>query len=149
MKSSLQTYYVFLIFLAFGLFSCNQQAQAPKNMSELLTAHKWQLTYETGLNLPSESLQDNIMELAPNGELIYYEDREKVNLFTKNRWELSDDGQKIIEILPDGNRIESEIVEVSDKILKLTYEEPDGLGGTTKVIEKYERFTPRPAASLP
>ncbi len=149
MKYYLPTLSISCIFIILGLFSCNQQAQAPKNLSELLTAHKWQLTFEEGLNLPSESLRDNIIELAPSGELIYYEDKEKVNLFTKNRWEISKDGQKIIEILPDGSRIESKIIEVSDKVLKLTYEEPDGLGGIIKVIERYEKFTPQPVASLP
>jgi hypothetical protein len=118
-------------------------------MSELLTAHKWQLTFEKGLNLPSESLADNIIELAPNGELVYYENREKVNLFTKNRWELSKDGKKIIEILPDDSRIESEIVELTNNVLKLTYKESDGLGGTIQVVEQYEKFTPKPVAQLP
>jgi hypothetical protein len=149
MKHTLQTPFTYLLFIAIGLFSCNQQTQAPQNMSELLTAHKWQLTFEKGLNLPSESLADNIIELAPNGELVYYENREKVNLFTKNRWELSKDGKKIIEILPDDSRIESEIVELTNNVLKLTYKESDGLGGTIQVVEQYEKFTPKPVAQLP
>ncbi len=149
MKNTLQTQFILTLFIAVGLFACNQQVQAPKNMSALLTAHKWQLTYEKGLNLPTESLLDNIIELASNGDLVYYENREEVNVFTRNKWELADDGTKIIEILPDGSRTESKIIEITENTLKLTYTESDGLGGTIQVIEKYEKFVPKAMAQMP
>ncbi len=149
MKNTLQIQIIFGIIIAFSLVACNQQVQAPKNMSALLTAHKWQLTYEKGLNLPAESLLDNIIELAPNGELVYYENREEVNVFTRNKWKLADDGTKIIEILPDGSHTESTIAEITENTLTLTYTEPDGLGGTVRVIEKYEKFVPKAVAQMP
>lgn len=149
MTNNLQTQIVLALVIILSLFACNQQAQAPKNMSALLTAHKWQLTYEKGLNLPAESLPDNIIELAPNGDLVYYENREEVNIFTRNQWKLADDGTKIIEILPDGSHTESKIMEITENTLTLTYSEPDGLGGTVQVIEKYEKFVPKAVAQMP
>ncbi|GAB4402121.1 MAG: hypothetical protein OHK0053_25750 [Microscillaceae bacterium] len=125
--------------------ACEQQARAPQSIEKLLTAHKWQLVKEEGLNLPSEALQDNIIEMTPQGDLVYYEGKEEISVFTKNRWKLSPDEKKVIEILPDGSTIESEIIEITPQTLKLRYHEEDGLGNNNTIIEQYQRYSPKMA----
>lgn len=127
-----------------GIFatSCQEEEQQPKDTTTLLTAHKWQLVEESGLNLPKESLGDNIIELKNDGGLVYYEQEDDTeNVFQENKWTLSDDEKKIIEILPDDSKNESEIVEINDKTLKIRYTEANPGGELMTVIETYRKFT--------
>ncbi|NJL14914.1 MAG: hypothetical protein HC913_19215, partial [Microscillaceae bacterium] len=65
--------FTFFLFGLVGIIAsaCEQQARAPQSIEKLLTAHKWQLIKEEGLNLPNEALQDNIIEMTPQGDLVY------------------------------------------------------------------------------
>lgn len=130
---------LFVIFSVLVLTNCNQSAE-PVNKLSLLTSHKWQLVSESGLNLPAESLNDNIIELKKNGAFVYYENKLAKGVFTENKWQLSPDEKKLIEILPDNKKIESEIVELSANTLKVRYTEPDGLKGMNTVEETYVKF---------
>ncbi|MCU0444314.1 MAG: hypothetical protein MUE85_05300 [Microscillaceae bacterium] len=125
--------------LAF-LSSCQQVENNPQDPKALLSSTKWQLTAESGLNLAADFLADNIIELKDNGNLVYYDKAEKLKIFTETRWRLTEDKKKLVEILPDGTQIQSEIVELNDTTLKLRYEEPTGNGGKSLVTETYTSF---------
>lgn len=106
----------------------------------LLTSHSWQLIEEKGLDLPKESLPSNVIHLKEDGKIVYYEDSEKSKEFIVNRWKLSEDKTKVIEILPDDSKVESEIVVLDKDMLKWKYKESDGLGGENLVVETYRRY---------
>ncbi len=126
--------------MVFWMPACLPEDDMPQSTQALLTSHKWQLVEESGLNLPQESLRDNIIELNANGSLIYYENEENIQVFTENSWNLSEDGQKIIEVFPDDTKIISDILEVNTHTLKLRYKEANGVGEYTTVVETYHRF---------
>lgn len=142
---TMKKYIVTLALIAtFFLGSCAGNYEQAKSISYLLTAHKWQLVEETGLNLPKGALGDNIIELSHEGELIYYNDAEKVTRFTKNKWFLSKDEKKIIEIYPDESEIETEIVSIDNQTLKLKYLELNGNGEPVTVLTTYRKFEQNP-----
>jgi hypothetical protein len=122
------------------LSACQQVENNPQDPKSILSSTKWQLTAESGLNLASDFLADNIIELKNNGNLVYYDKAEKLKVFTETRWRLTEDKKKLVEILPDGTQIQSEIVELSLHTLKLRYEEPTGNGGKSLVTETYTSF---------
>jgi hypothetical protein len=122
------------------LSACQQVENNPQDPKALLSSTKWQLTAESGLNLASDFLADNIIELKDNGNLVYYDKDKKLKVFTETRWRLTEDKKKLVEILPDGTQIQSEIVELSHNTLKLRYEEPTGNGGKSLVTETYTSF---------
>lgn len=135
-KYKLALFFLFMI----SVSACQMDEARPVSIVDMLTDTKWQLIEETGLNLPKESLNDNIIELSPDGQLIYYLDKKNVNVFTKNEWKLSADQKKIVESLPDGTEVESEILVLNENILKVRYQESDGLGGYVVVTETYQKF---------
>jgi hypothetical protein len=90
------------------------------------------------MNLKSELLADNVIELKKNGSWVYYDDVKNQKIFTQNRWQLSADHKKLIEILANDIKIEREIVEINSNNLKIRHFEPDGLGGKVSVTETYE-----------
>jgi hypothetical protein len=132
--------YLIIVLACFALVGCGIQAQEKGNTAQLLTAHKWQLIAEKGLHLPEASLKKNIIELKSDGKYLYYQQTDKLNLFTENQWSLSPDGQFIIEKLQDNRQIQSKILEITDSSLKIQYEEKTGTQKSTIITETYQKF---------